>query len=179
MLMVIADGIKNVFVGDADGNSYEDVIVQTNNDVLRAYKNNGGTMDVDGRQICLAIPEGNQNVKNAHEMFVTDMDKDGSVDIVTNDTVGNIQVFYGGSSSAGDNYISKNKSDCDSDWQARVDSNKKLVKSYGVNLTPGQKIYDNSLIHRRGLVLPAEADANDDSDINPLSNQAQFQNLIK
>lgn len=55
--MVIADGIKNVFVGDADGNSYEDVIIQTNNDVLRAYKNNGGTMDVDGHQICLAIPE--------------------------------------------------------------------------------------------------------------------------
>lgn len=54
--MLIADGIKNVFIGDADGNSYEDIIVQTNKDTLRVYKNNEGKMDVDGKQICLAIP---------------------------------------------------------------------------------------------------------------------------
>jgi len=179
MLMVIADGIKNVFIGDTDGNSYEDIMIQTNDDKLRVYKNDEGKMDVDGLQVCLAIPGGQENVKNAHEMFVEDMDHDGNIDIITNDTVGNIHVFYGGSSSAGDNYISKNKTDCDDQWQSRVDTNKKLVKSYGVTLMPGQKTYDNSLIHRQGLTIPAEPDANDDSVDSPLAAQSQFQNLVQ
>ncbi len=147
MLMLIADGIKNVYVGDTDGNSYEDVMIQTNNDVLRVYKNDQGKMDVDGRQVCLAIPSGTESIKNAHELFVNDMDKDGNLDIITNDTIGNISVFYGGSSSAGDNYISKNKVGCDDKWQTRENAHMKLVKSYGVNLTAGQKVYDSSLIH--------------------------------
>ncbi|MBP6910642.1 hypothetical protein KBC03_03500 [Patescibacteria group bacterium] len=122
-------------------------MVQTNDDKLRVYKNQDGKMDVDGRQVCLAIPDGDKNVKNAHEMFVTDMDHDGNIDIVTNDTIGNITLFYGGGSSAGDNYISKDKATCDDQRQTRVDAHKKLVKSYGVSLTDGQKVYDNSLVH--------------------------------
>lgn len=136
-------------------------------------------MDVDGRQVCLAIPDGQDNVKNAHELFVHDMDKDGNLDIVSNDTLGNINVFYGGSSSAGDNYISKNTTNCDDQWQQRQEDNKKLVKSYGVNLVPGQKVYDNSLVHWKGLVIPPEVDANNDDEDMTLANQPQFQNLLK
>lgn len=179
MLMIIADGIKDLFVGDTDGNGYQDIMVQTNSDTLRVYKNTEGKMDVDGRQVCLAIPDGDQNVKNAHEMFVTDMDKDGNIDILTNDTIGNITLFYGGSSSAGDNYVSKNKANCDDQRQTRVDNNKKLIKSYGVSLTDGQKVYDNSLVHWKGLTIPAEVDANNDNEQMTLANQPQFQNLLK
>lgn len=39
MLMVIADGIKDVFIGDTDDNSYQDIMILTNEDKLRVYKN--------------------------------------------------------------------------------------------------------------------------------------------
>lgn len=38
-LMVVADGIQNIYVGDTDGNKYEDVIIQTTNNKLRVYNN--------------------------------------------------------------------------------------------------------------------------------------------
>ncbi|MEI8009090.1 MAG: hypothetical protein WCI00_07070 [bacterium] len=34
---------------------------------------------------------------NIKQMFVQDMDKDGKLDIVTNDSFGDIKIFYGGS----------------------------------------------------------------------------------
>ncbi len=75
------------------------------------------------------------------------MDGDNKVDIVTNDTAGNIKIFYGGRTSAGDNYISKNKVTCDSERKTRQEDHIKLVKSYGVTLSENEKIYDNSLVH--------------------------------
>ena len=74
------------------------------------------------------------------------MDKDGTMDIVTNDTAGDIKLFYGGNSSAGDNYISKDKNTCDDSWKSRQQSHEKLIKSYGVTINSTQKTYDNSLI---------------------------------
>lgn len=54
--MIITDGVKKLFAGDADGNGYDDVIIQTQNNKLRVYKNDGGKLEVDGHQLCLDIP---------------------------------------------------------------------------------------------------------------------------
>jgi hypothetical protein len=39
-LIRVAVRIKNVFVGDADGNGYQDIFVLTNNNQIRVYLNN-------------------------------------------------------------------------------------------------------------------------------------------
>jgi hypothetical protein len=39
-LMRIAVDIQDVYVGDVDGNKYEDIIIRTSNNQLRAYLNN-------------------------------------------------------------------------------------------------------------------------------------------
>jgi hypothetical protein len=39
-LLIIADGIKDINVGDVDGNGYPDIIIITNNHKARVYKNN-------------------------------------------------------------------------------------------------------------------------------------------
>ena len=51
----ISDSIKDVYVGDVDGNNYPDVLVWTTNHQLRVYKNDKGVLDVDGNLICLNI----------------------------------------------------------------------------------------------------------------------------
>ena len=38
--MIIADGIKNMYVGDVDKNGYQDIIVLTQEGKLRVYYNN-------------------------------------------------------------------------------------------------------------------------------------------
>jgi hypothetical protein len=38
-IMRLADSIRDVFVGDVDGNNYPDILVWTNNNQLRVYKN--------------------------------------------------------------------------------------------------------------------------------------------
>lgn len=47
-----------------------------------------------------------EDFSNINQMFVEDMDKDGKLDIVTNDSFSDIKVFYGGGNSAGANYLS-------------------------------------------------------------------------
>ena len=60
---------------------------------------------------------------------------------------------------------------CDADWYSRTSDHMKLVKSYGVSLVAGQKVYDNSLVRRKGLVLPTEMNENDE---NPLASNFQY-----
>ena len=38
-LMVSAEQIKDIFVGDVDGNKYEDIIIRNTKDQLRIYTN--------------------------------------------------------------------------------------------------------------------------------------------
>lgn len=52
-LMVIADDIKDVLVGDVDNNGYPDIIVKTMNNKVKVYKNKQGIFDVDGSLVCL------------------------------------------------------------------------------------------------------------------------------
>jgi len=39
--MLVTKGIKEVFVGDVDGNKYQDVIILSSDKQLRVYKNTG------------------------------------------------------------------------------------------------------------------------------------------
>lgn len=52
-LMIIAESIKDIQVGDVNGNHFPDIIVQTNNSQVLIYKNNQGIFDVDGTPVCL------------------------------------------------------------------------------------------------------------------------------
>ncbi|MDR2415561.1 MAG: VCBS repeat-containing protein, partial [Candidatus Peribacteria bacterium] len=109
-LMLISVGIKDVYIGDVDGNNYEDIIIATTTNQLRVYRNSNGKFEVDGELVCL-----NTNVNlgeqtstpselSVHQMFVEDMDKDGAMDILTNDYKGFVKIFYGGSTNEGGNY---------------------------------------------------------------------------
>jgi hypothetical protein len=42
------------------------------------------------------------------------MDKDGAMDIITNDYKGFLKIFYGGNTNGEGNYLSKDKATCDS-----------------------------------------------------------------
>jgi hypothetical protein len=57
--------------------------------------------DVDGKLVCLntnaddgQISKDPSHISNM-QTFFEDMDQDGVLDIVTNDTIGDIKVFYG------------------------------------------------------------------------------------
>jgi len=55
-LLYIAEDIKDVFVGDVDGNDFPDIIVHTQEDKLRVYTNTNAVVDVDGTPTCLQLP---------------------------------------------------------------------------------------------------------------------------
>ena len=52
-IMIIADSIQDIKMGDVNGDNYPDIIVQTTQNKILIYKNNQGTFDVDGTPVCL------------------------------------------------------------------------------------------------------------------------------
>ena len=52
-LMVIADSISDIKVGDTNGDGYPDIVIQTTQNKIIVYKNNAGVFDVDGTPVCL------------------------------------------------------------------------------------------------------------------------------
>ena len=52
-LMIITEAIKEVHIGDVDGNGYEDIIIITRNNNGVVYLNDKGVFEVDGKTICL------------------------------------------------------------------------------------------------------------------------------
>ncbi|HMS91786.1 MAG TPA: VCBS repeat-containing protein, partial [Candidatus Absconditabacterales bacterium] len=162
-LMIIAEPIKEIKIGDVDGNGFEDIFIITNNNKGIVYLNDKGIFTVDGKNVCLNVntepdiinpnPEDFSNIK---QMFVEDMDKDGSIDIISNDAFGDIKVFYGGSTNNGANYLSSITGVCDSNRYTRQKNNYNTIKRFGIKLKNDRYIQDNSLIHRKGVEIPTE-----------------------
>lgn len=162
-LMIIAQPIKDIKIGDVDGNGYEDIFVITTDSKWIVYLNDKGVFTVDGKNICLNIatepdtqnpsPEDFSSMK---QMFVEDMDKDGTLDIVSNDTFGDIKIFYGGSTSKWANYISSVTGVCDSNRYTRQKDKYKIIKRFGIKINTNRYVQDNSLIHWKGVVAPTE-----------------------
>ena len=164
-LAVIADGIKNILIGDGDGDGYQDIFVHTLDNQLRFYKNqNGEKVDVDGYPICLDIPWWEKNLDGVYQRFLTDYNKDKVTDIVTLDKNNTIRLFLGGGNNAlfnlwfgGGNYISSDKFWCDPDRRKRQKDNTSIIKSFAPQIDNAQ-IRDEALVHRNNLVnlqLPA------------------------
>lgn len=161
--MIIAEPIKEIKIGDVDGNGYEDIFIITNNNKGIVYLNDRGIFTVDGKNVCLNVnaepdmtnpnPEDFSNIK---QMFVEDMDKDGNLDIISNDAFGDIKVFYGGSTSNGSNYLSSVTGVCDTNRYSRQKNNYKIIKRFSVKVNSSRYIQDASLVHRKGVEAPTE-----------------------
>lgn len=161
-LMISAEPIDEVFVGDIDWNSYEDIIIKNAKQQLRVYFNRWGTFDVDWKVACL-----NTNVKSwrqtkhpeslegVSQLFLKDMDVDGLIDIVALDTQGYLKIFYGKGKENNHSYVSKESSNCDTERYTRQSNAQKTIKKIWLKLQ-NISIKDGSLIRRNGLVLPKE-----------------------
>ena len=157
-LLLIADTIKDIFVGDVNNNNYNDIIIQTNTNQLRVYHNNEWIFDVDGRMVCLDVAWWPDSLDGVSQLFVEDMDLDGTVDIITHDKEWAVKIFYGWMTNGWSNYVSELAYTCDDWWKDRQEDNVVLVKQYGVELDPEIHILDASLVHRDGLAMPPEDD---------------------
>ena len=156
-LMRIAIRIKQVFVWDADGNGYDDILILTENNQIRAYLNHWWEFDVDGNIACL-----NQNVWEweisatpsdlewMNQFFVEDMNLDKFVDIIIYDAKWYIKVFYGWSTKWWANYLSTWSYACDDWWYSRQASNTVIVTALWLQLS-NENIFDNSMLYRKWL----------------------------
>ncbi len=182
-IMIIAEAIKDIKVGDVDGNGYEDIVIITDNKGI-VYLNDKGTFTVDGKNICLNI-NAEPNTKNTipddfstiNQLFVEDMDKDGKLDIITNDQLQDIKIFYGWSSNQGANYLSSVSWTCDEHRYTRQKNNYKIIKRFGIKINSDRYIQDNSLIHRKGMEIPSEwiEEEVDDKSTDTTANMSQSQ----
>ncbi|WP_213348475.1 FG-GAP repeat domain-containing protein [Candidatus Vampirococcus lugosii] len=169
-LIVLSDGIKDFYVGDTNGNGYDDIIAVTNKDRIRVFENNDGIIQANGTPVCLDVPGGPEDFSMVNQMFIEDMNGDGTADIVTVDKNGDIKAFY-------DGYLSDGKLSCQDGWQDNLEQ--ELIESYGLKITD-EKFYDDSLMHWNTLVNEnvMEIDLDDDlckRDINALQ---KYMNLI-
>ena len=162
-LMIIAESIKDVQVGDADGDGNEDIFIITNTGKGLVYLNNDGIFSVDGKNICLNTnTEPNtqnpdpENLSTIKQFFIEDMDDDGKMDIVTNDTFNDAKIFYGGKTNNGANYISNITGACDDQRYERQKNNYKIIKRFGIKIDSETVVQDESLVHWRWAVAPTE-----------------------
>jgi len=171
-LMILADWIKDLIIWDVDWNWYLDIVIWSKSDTFRVYKNNEGVFDVDWYPICLDINTKNwiisdtpQSIKWVFQIFFEDMDQDWSLDIVTNDKLWFIKIFYGGKNNNQhiDNYVSNNKFKCDDQRYQRETywDNTKIVHRFGIRIDENMHVLDQSLIHWQWI------DSEDNVDITP------------
>ncbi len=157
-LMILADGIKDIIIWDVDGNGYEDIIIWSKSDTLRVYKNNEWVFDVDGHPICIntnvkdgIVSQEPQNIWWVFQIFFEDMDQDGILDIVTNDKLGYIKIFYWWQNNPWDqdNYVSSDKYKCDENWYGKQSygDNTNIVYRFGIRVNENIKVLDQSLVH--------------------------------
>lgn len=114
-------------------------------------------------------------------MFVEDMNKDGKLDIVTNDDFADIKIFYGGSTNNGPNYISTTTGLCDPQRYTRQKNNYTTVKRFGIRINSSRYIQDQSLVHRKGLEAPQEGTTEevDTQDNTPNTTDANVVNTLQ
>lgn len=153
-LTILADRISDVSVWDVDWNWYKDLIIWLASWWLRVYKNNWGIFDVDWYPVCInvnvnkwQISENPENISWIHQIFLEDMDLDWAMDIVTNDKLWFIKIFYGGTTQDWNvNYLSNNKYLCDDGWYDRINENSKIVYQFGLKIDSNSHILDQSLV---------------------------------
>ena len=157
-LTILADRISDVSIWDVDGNWYKDLIIWTESGWLRVYKNNWWIFDVDGYPVCInvnvnkwEVSEHPENVSWIHQIFLEDMDLDNALDIVTNDELWFIKIFYWGTTSWEANYLSTNKYMCDENWYNRVEWSSKIVYQFGIKIDSNSHILDQSLVRWKGI----------------------------
>jgi hypothetical protein len=134
-------------------------------------------MDVDGTPVCLntnvaadEITSTPNDISGVHQIFVDDMNKDGNLDIITNDIAGDVKIFYGGKDGHGDGfYLSASTGVCDDGRFARQQNNQQTVRSFGLKINPDRYISDDSLVHRKGMPLPSDSLADDENPENDAS----------
>ena len=167
-LMRIAIPIKEVFVWDADGNNWEDIIILTKNNQLRAYLNEGGEFEVDGRVACLnlnvlgwEISSTPSNLEWIYQIFVEDMNDDKKVDIITYDNKWYIKVFYWWRTKSWPNYLSNETYACDAWWYSREANNITVVDALWISID-WSDVFDNSMLHWKWMVKPEIEISEDD-----------------
>ncbi|MDR2191140.1 MAG: VCBS repeat-containing protein [Candidatus Peribacteria bacterium] len=174
-LLLIAVGIDEVFVGDIDNNHYEDIIIRTTTNQLRVYLNKDGKFDVDGYPVCLntnvnpgEISTTPHLLSSVHQTFLEDMDKDGAIDILTNDHKGFVKIFYGGERNARPTYLSTNNVQCDPQRYERQKADTTIITRFGIKIDESSKIIDNSMVHWKNIEaeMPNMEDMNIDDPEN-------------
>ncbi len=169
-LMSVVDGVANIRVWDANNDRLPDIFVKTKRETLRVYTNKNWAFPTDGVPICLNVPTGTTSTKWIWDLEVADMNKDGNIDIVTNDIRGQITIFYGWDSGKWWYYVSNADWLCDDQWFERQKNNNLVVSTFGMSLQERVKIFDDSLLHWWWLSLPP-----DDWEIEiPLALQEQL-----
>lgn len=136
-LLISADQIQEAFIGDIDGNGFEDLILRTQNDQLKVYSNHEGVFDVDGKLACLntnvALHERTQHpesLSGVSQLFLEDMDRDGKQDIVTLDLKGYLKIFYGKGNVDKHTYLSQEVEYCDAGRSSRQEASEKIIKKF-------------------------------------------------
>lgn len=149
-LFVVADWIKDAFVWDVYWDWYEDIIILTNKNKLRVYKNDVSKFDVNWFPICLDVAWWPDSLDWVNQIFFKDMNNNWRLDIVTNDSNWDIKVFYWWNSWWIPNYVSTERFECDPLWRDRLQM--ELVESYWMYLS-NDDVYDESLVHWEWLII--------------------------
>lgn len=170
-LLYLSEDIDAVYVGDIDGNGYEDITIKTIQNNLRGYLNHEGKFDVDGYPICLntntdqgKINTNPKDISKVSDLFIEDMNKDGKLDIISNDNKGYVKIFYGGNVDWKPNYISLEKEDCDKDRYNRQKDHTEIVDHNGMTIDTTNKIVDNSMLHMNFFKKPESKSTEEDYD---------------
>lgn len=150
-LLFISVSVEDLFAGDVDGNWYEDLIIKTQGWQMRVYLNNQWKFEIDGRVVCLNINAKlwTQNLypddlSNVHQIFWEDMDRDWIIDVITNDNMWFVKIFYGGKTGWEPNYLSLDETKCDAGRYDRQKDATLIVTRFALSLSE-TKIVDNSM----------------------------------
>jgi len=164
-----------------DGNNYQDILIHTSSNQLRAYLNQGGKFPVDGQLVCLntnaskdSINPQAQYLSGVSQFFLEDMNLDKASDLVTYDKRGDIKIFYANGKGDAHSFLSNNAYTCDTDRYNRQKNNINLVHNIGVQLSK-DKITDKSIVRWAGLISP---NAENLSNQSASENNQEIQNSI-